>query len=117
MVRAQFHQTSDHLALKLEGRLVSARAVEVKSLFSRHFVPNGLLVDMSYVPYVDSIGEELLLWLYDLHANFVAETRYARDTCERPHLTLKGDADKSVPLATEVHPPKVAHHPRPGGLP
>jgi len=106
MVRAQFHQTNDHLALKLEGRLVSARAVEAKSLVSRHFVPNGLLVDMSYVPYVDSIGAQLLLWLHDLHAEFVAETRYARDICERLHLTLKGDADKSVPSATEVHPPR-----------
>jgi len=53
MVRAQFHQTNDHLACKLEGWLGSARAVEVKSLFSRHSVLNGSLVDMSYVPYVD----------------------------------------------------------------
>src|SRR5215469_9867694 len=106
MVRAHFHKTNDHLAFKLEGRLLSARAVEAKSLVSRHFVPNGLLVGMSYVRYVDSIGEQLLLWLYDLHAEFVAETRYARDICERLHLTLKGDAGKSVPSATEVHPPR-----------
>ena len=77
-----------------EGRLVSAWAVQVKSLVARHFVPNGLLVDMLAVSYVDSVGELLLLWLRDLHARFVAGTCYARDICERLNLTFKGDADR-----------------------
>ena len=44
MLRAAFSHENDGLALKLEGQLVSAWAVQVKSLVSRHFVPNGLLV-------------------------------------------------------------------------
>lgn len=104
MLRAEFDRKSNGLALKLEGRLVAAWALQVKSLLSRRFVPNGLLVDMSEVTYVDSVGEQLLLWLRDLQAEFVAENCYARDMCERLHLTVKGDADRPVPSAAEVHP-------------
>jgi len=104
MLRAEFDRRSNGLALKLEGRLVGAWAVQVKSLVSRHFVPYGLLVDMSEVTYVDSVGEQLLLWLRDLQAEFVAESCYARDMCERLHLTVKGDPDGLVPSAVEVHP-------------
>lgn len=104
MLRAEFDRRSNGLALRLEGRLVGAWVVQVKSLVSRHFVPFGLLVDMSEVTYVDSVGEQLLLWLRDLQAEFVAESCYVRDICERLHLTVKGDADGLVPLAAEVHP-------------
>jgi len=118
MLRAQLDKSCEAWTLKLEGQLVSAWAVEVKSYVSRHFVTNGLLVELSDVTYVDSTGEQLLLWLRDLHARFVAETCYARDICERLHLDLKGDADGSVPSVTEVLlPPTVAPHPRPGSLP
>jgi len=104
MHRAEFDHRSNGLALKLEGRLVAARAVQLKSLLSRHFIPYGLIVDMSEVRYVDSVGEQLLLWLRDLQAKFVAEGCYARDVCERLHLTVKRDSDGPVPSAAEVHP-------------
>ena len=116
MLRAELKQRNNGLVLKLEGRLVSAWAAQVKSLVTRHFVANGLLVDMSEVTYVDSVGELLLLWLRGLHAMFVAETCYARGICEQLQLTLKGDADRPVPSATEVLPSStVAPLPRPGG--
>lgn len=89
MLRAAFSHKNRGLMLKLEGRLVGAWAVQVKSLLARHFVSNGLLVDVSEVTYVDSVGEQLLVWLRDLHAAFVAETYYARDVCERLRLDLK----------------------------
>ena len=118
MLRAEFDQRNNGLVLKLEGRLVSGWALQVKSLLARHFVPNGLLVDMSEVTYLDSVGEQLLLWLRDLHAKFLAETCYARDICEQLHLTLKGDAGRPVPSATGVRPSStVAPQPHPGGLP
>jgi hypothetical protein len=104
MPRAEFTHENDGLALKLEGRLVGAWAVQVKSLLSRHFVSNGLLVDVSEVTYVDSVGEQLLLWLCDLQARFAAEACYARGVCERLQLNLKGkgDAEGLVPSTTEV---------------
>jgi hypothetical protein len=89
MLRAEFDQHKKPVELKLEGRLVGPWAVQVKALVSRHFIPAGLLVDISEVTYVDSVGEQLLMWLRDLHASFVAETCYARDVCERLRLTLK----------------------------
>jgi ABC-type transporter Mla MlaB component len=90
MIRAEFIQRNEGRALKLEGRLVGAWAVQVKSLLSRHFVSHGFLVDVSQVTYVDSVGEQLLTWLCDLHAKFVAETGYARDICEKLQLDLQG---------------------------
>jgi ABC-type transporter Mla MlaB component len=104
MLRAEFSHKNGSVALKLEGRLVAAWAVQVKTFVSRHFAPSGLLVDLSEVTYVDSVGERLLLWLADSHASFVAQTCYARDVCERLHLTLKGDADSPVSSAAEVSP-------------
>jgi anti-anti-sigma regulatory factor len=84
MLRAEFDQQKKPVELKLEGRLVGPWAVQVKSLVSRHFKPADLLVDISEVTYVDSVGEQLLIWLRDdLHARLVAETCYARDVCER----------------------------------
>ena len=104
MLRAEFNHKNKELALKLEGRLVAAWAVQVKSLVCRHFIPSGLVVDMSEVTYVDSVGEQLLLWLRDLHTTFVADTCYARDVCERLDLTLKSDADRPVQSATAMSP-------------
>jgi len=90
MIRAKFIQRNEGRALKLEGRLVGAWAVQVKSLLSRHFVSHGFLVDVSEVTYVDSVGEQLLVWLGDLRAKFVAETGYARNVCEKLQLDLQG---------------------------
>lgn len=110
MLRAAFSHKNDGPVLKLEGRLVGAWAVQVKSLLSRQFVSNGLFVDVSEVTYVDSVGEQLLLWLRDIHAKFVAETCYSRDVCERLQLDLKrdpkrkGDVDRRVPSMSEVLP-------------
>ena len=104
MLRAEFGHKNNVLALKLKGRLVGAWAVQVKSLLSRHFVSNGLLVDVSEVTYVDPVGEQLFLWLRQLQAKFVAETGYARGLCTRLHLDFngKGDAGGRVSSVTEV---------------
>src|ERR1700739_1484378 len=99
MLRAAFNHKNDGLALKLEGRLVGAWAVEVKSLLSRHFVSKGLLVDVSEITYIDSVGEQLFLWLRDLQAKFVAETCYARDVCERLQLDLNETLKEKETLA------------------
>ena len=88
MIRAEFIQRNHGRALKLEGRLVGAWAVQLKSLLSRHFVLHGFLVDVSEVTKV--VGEQLLIWLRELRAKFVAETCYARDVCEKLQLDLQG---------------------------
>jgi len=47
-----------------------------------------LLVDITDVTFIDSVGEEVLAFFGRFGAEFVAETSYARDVCERLHLRL-----------------------------
>lgn len=102
MLRAELDHKSDHLELKLEGRLVGAWAVQVKSLVAERFIPSSLLVDLSEVSYVDSVGEQLLIWLCVLPAQFVAENNcYAREVCKQLHLTLQRSPNRSTQAASE----------------
>jgi len=89
MIRAEFIQRNEGRALKLEGRLAGAWAVQGKSLLSRHFVSNGLLVHAPEVKCVHSVGEQLLVWLHDVHAKFVTDTWYAGNVCENLQLDLQ----------------------------
>ena len=91
MLRAELHHIENGLTLKLEGRLVGEWALQVKSLVTKEILPKRFLVDLTEVTYVDSIGEQVLIWLCTLHAEFAAQTCYGRDLCERLHLTLEGD--------------------------
>jgi hypothetical protein len=58
-------------------------------------VPKGLIVDLTEVSYVDSVGEQLLKWLGSVGAKFVAGNVYAVGVCERLRLsTLEGTAPR-----------------------
>jgi hypothetical protein len=105
MLRAEFKQLAKSATLKLEGRLVGEWAVQVNSLVAKSSLPAGLIVDLSEVTYVDSVGEMVLVWLSTLHALFLAETCYARDVCQRLHLTLKGDPGSYSPSVTQMRRP------------
>ena len=117
MLRAALSHTNNGAELKLEGRLVGAWAVQVKSLVARHFVQSGLRVELSEVICVDFAGEQLLRWLRDLQAIFVAETRHALDICESLQLEVQGALNSSVQTLTDVHLSQAAPLPRPGELP
>jgi hypothetical protein len=101
MLRADLDRRKNRLELRLAGRLVGPWAVQVKALVSRHFIQTGLVVNLSDVTYVDSFGEQLLIWLRDLRARFVAETCYARDVCERLELMLQQCPDRAPQAASE----------------
>jgi hypothetical protein len=47
-------------------------AEQAKCLVSKDVLPNGLIVDLTEVSYVDSVGEQLLRWLARVGALFVA---------------------------------------------
>ena len=51
-----------------------------------------LVVDLTDVMFIDAIGEEVLLFVKRLGAQFVAETSYSRDVCERLQLPLVRNA-------------------------
>jgi hypothetical protein len=94
MLRVQMQQSSDEIIARLEGRFTREGAEHVRALVAR-CNNNGakLVFDLTELLFVDSVGEEVLLFLKRLGAEFIAETSYALDVCERLDLPL---ADKAV---------------------
>ncbi len=88
MLRVEFQNAPDTLILRMEGRLVGTFAEEVRKLVARCSIPWKLVVDMSEVTFVDTVGEQVLAWLGRIGARFVAESSYPRDVCERLNLSL-----------------------------
>ena len=92
MFRAQIYQSAGGATLKMEGSLVGKWAEEAKSLVTSSPVPKGLIVDMTDVSYVDSVGEQVLAWLASVGSSFMAKGVYAASICERLNLPANGRA-------------------------
>jgi hypothetical protein len=90
MFRAQLFELAIGPTLKMEGSLVGEWAQEAKSLLTNGPVPKGLIVDLTDVSYVDSVGEQVLAWLASIGASFMAKAVYAAWVCERLQLPLHG---------------------------
>ena len=90
MFRAQLNQLVSGPTLKMEGSLVGDWAQEAKSLLTNGPVPKGLIVDLTEVSYIDSVGEQVLSWLASVGASFMAKAVYAASVCERLQLPLHG---------------------------
>ena len=88
MFRAQICQLANGPTLQMEGRLVGDWAEQVKALITKDSVPKRLIVDVTEVTYVDSVGDQVLKWLESIGAKFVAKEIYAAGTCERLQLPL-----------------------------
>jgi hypothetical protein len=86
MLRVQTQELDGALICRLEGRLTGTGAEEVRTLVTRCNSKLELLVDLTDVMFIDAIGEEVLLFVKRLGAQFVAETSYSRDVCERLQL-------------------------------
>jgi len=78
------------LICQLEGRFTREGAEEVRKLVTRCDSTLELVVDLTDVMFIDAIGEEVLLFVKRLGAQFVAETSYSRDVCERLKLPFIG---------------------------
>jgi hypothetical protein len=90
MLRVQTQQLDGALICRLEGRFTGKGAEEVRTLVTRCDNTVELVVDLTDVMFIDAIGEEVLLFVKRLGAQFVAETAYSRDVCERLQLPLVG---------------------------
>jgi hypothetical protein len=88
MLRVITTQTVDILTIKLEGRLTGERAEQVRTLVIRSNTEMRLVVDITELMFVDTLGEEVLSFLKRLGAQFLAQTAYSLDVCERLHLPL-----------------------------
>ena len=86
MLRVQTQELDGALICRLEGRFASKGAEEVRTLVTRCDSKLVLVVDLTDVMFIDASGEEVLSFVKKLGAQFIAETSYSRDICERLNL-------------------------------
>lgn len=88
MLRVEILDSADTLNLRLEGRFTGEEAEQTRLLMTRCRNCVRVIVDLTDVVFVDSIGEDVLSFFARLGAEFVASTSYTLDVCERLHLPL-----------------------------
>jgi hypothetical protein len=88
MLRVETQELDGALICRLEGRLTGEGAEHVRTLVTRCDAKMKLLVDLTEMMFIDAIGEEVLSFIKKLGAQFIAETSYSRDICERLNLPL-----------------------------
>jgi len=98
MLRVQKQELDGALICRLEGRFTGEGAEEVRTLVTRCDSKLELVVDLTDVMFIDTIGEEVLLFVKRLGAQFVAETAYSRDVCERLQLPLIDTQTSNMPV-------------------
>ena len=76
MFRAEIQWLASGPTLKLEGKLVADWAEKARCLVTKDVLPEDLIVDLTELSYVDSVGEQLLKWLASVGAMFVAGSVY-----------------------------------------
>ncbi len=90
MLRVQTQKLDGALICRPEGRFTGKGAEEVRTLVTCCDNKLELIVDLTDVMFIDAIGEEVLSFVERLGAQFVAETSYSRDICERLQLPFIG---------------------------
>jgi len=88
MLRIEMHNSVNDLIIRLEGRFTGDGADQVRTLVMRRHADLRLVVDLTEVTFIDAVGEEVLAFLKRFGAEFVADTAYTLDFCERLRLPL-----------------------------
>jgi hypothetical protein len=83
------------LLVKIEGHLVGEYAEHTRTLAAQCDSEKRLMVDIRDVTYVDSTGEDALLYLGRLGAQFIADNVYTRFLCERLKLPVSRTGSRS----------------------
>jgi hypothetical protein len=104
MLRVEIHDSGNTIMFKLEGRFTDGGAEHVRTLVTRCPAQMKLVVDLTDLTFIDSSGEEVLLFLRRLGAEFLAETSYTLDFCERLSLPLacNGASNRLVSVASHA---------------
>jgi hypothetical protein len=110
MLRVETQELDGALICRLEGRFTGKGAEEIRTLVTRCDSKLELVVDLTDVMFIDAIGEEVLLFVRRLGAQFVAETSYSRDVCERLQLPFIGKRKSNLQVA--VNSGGNGHRPR-----
>jgi hypothetical protein len=103
MLRVEIHDSPNTLSLKLEGRFTGDDAENTRTLITRCREGVRLVVDLTDVTFIDSVGEEVLSFFGRFGAKFAASTSYTLDVCERLHLRLAHAGDTSGASPTNGH--------------
>jgi len=114
MFRAEIQWLASGPTLKLEGRLVADWAEQATCRVTKDVLPKNLIVDLTDVSYVDSVGERLLNWLASVGAVFVAGSVYGFAICDRlrlPPMQRIGERGKRRPGSNRERPSIKHPHP------
>ena len=104
MLRVEIQASPDTLILNLEGRLTGDDAEQTRTLVMHCLHGIRLVVDLTEVTFIDAVGEEVLAFFDRFGAEFVAQTSYTLDTCERLHLRLSGDGEWDANTSSTSRP-------------
>ena len=112
MLRVEIHESANNLSLKLEGRFTGDDAESTRTLMTRCREGMRLVVDLTDVTFIDSMGEEVLSFFGRFGAELVAQTSYTLDVCERLHLRLArgGAADAKTSDAYPTNAGRCTPH-------
>ena len=95
MFRIDVVEEDGKTRIKIAGRLGAECAEEVRQQVLRCGDPHRLAVDLSEVTFIQNSGEEVLAWLGNIGARFIADGFYCLGICERLHLAiLKGNGSR-----------------------
>ena len=86
MLRVDIHEFPNTISLRFEGRFARDDAENSRALVTRCRDGVNLVVDLTNVTFIDFIGEEVLSFFGRFGAEFVAQTSYAIDICQRLNL-------------------------------
>jgi hypothetical protein len=105
MLRVDIRNSANALSLKLEGRFTGNDAGNTRTLMERCHEGVTLVVDLTEVTFIDSVGEEVLSFFGRFGAEFVAQTSYTVDICERLDLRLASDkaSDRNMSRASRTN--------------
>lgn len=89
MLRVEMQESNDAVIFRLEGRFTREGAEHIRGLIAQcNRNLTSFTLDLTELLYIDNVGEEVLVFLKRLGAEFIAETSYALDVCERLDLPL-----------------------------
>jgi hypothetical protein len=103
MLRVEICDSADTLILRLEGRFTGDDAEHTRTLAARFATCGKLLVDLTEVVFIDAAGEEVLSFLGQFGAQFVAPNSYVLDVCERLNLRVAPNGGAHLSVLGEPH--------------
>lgn len=107
MLRTEMQDSEKGLMVRLEGRFAGHDAEHLRMLVTRRNIEGQLVVDLTQVTFIDSVGEATLSFFSRLGAKFVAEDVYMLGVCQQLHLPLARNG-KSKQAALLLKRPRTA---------